>query len=145
VKFNKYLTPVQALVVVAVLNTACGKYPEGPGFSLASKASRLEGTWDVVEVDGEDVEDYNLELTFEKDGDFEFAGEFSFSYYGYNFSIDFDYDGEWEWIDNKEGIEVSYEDENGDNESMEFEIRRLTSTETILEDDENNVWLLEQD
>ena len=67
-KFNQFLTPVQALVVIAVLNTACGKYPEGPGFSLRSKVGRLSGEWEWVD-DKEgieiDLDDLSYDFEFE--------------------------------------------------------------------------------
>lgn len=133
-KFNKFLTPVQGLVVIAVLNTACGKYPEGPGFSLRSKAGRLAGEWEVQEIDGDD--DYDITLEFTRDGDFTI--EESFSIYGYSYTSEIE--GEWEWIDDKEGIEL--DPDNGNN--LEFEILRLTNSEMILEDEGGDDWELEK-
>ena len=33
-----------------VLLASCGKYEDGPGFSLRSKTSRLAGSWTVTEA-----------------------------------------------------------------------------------------------
>jgi uncharacterized lipoprotein YehR (DUF1307 family) len=33
-----------------VMLASCGKYEDGPGFSLRSKTSRLAGTWTLTEV-----------------------------------------------------------------------------------------------
>ena len=126
-KFNKFLTPVQALVVIAVLNTACGKYPEGPGFSLRSKVGRLSGEWEVQEIDGDD--DYDLTLEFERDGSFEW------SYDGYS------YEGEWEWEDDKERIKIELDDLPYD---VEFNILRLTNREMILKGGAEDEWELEK-
>ncbi len=123
-KFNQFLTPVQALVVIAVLNTACGKYPEGPGFSLRSKAGRLEGDWTVTDVEDEptlaqanDLLEFVIKregttMNFEREGDFSLEasgseqGTLTGNYYGYSFTYDFDFEldveGEWEWGRDKE-------------------------------------------
>ena len=126
-KFNKFLILVQALVVIAVLNTACGKYPEGPGFSLRSKVGRLSGEWEVQEIDGDD--DYDRTLEFERDGSLEWSNN------GYS------YRGEWEWEDDKEGIEIDLDNRSDD---YEFEILRLTNREMILERENGDEWELEK-
>ncbi len=135
-KFNKFLTPVQGLVVIAVLNTACGKYPEGPGFSLRSKVGRLSGEWEVTDIEGGFSDDYDITYEFTRDG--EYTVNFDLSYSGYSFSIE--QEGEWEWIDDKEGIEL--DPDNGD--SYEIEILRLTNREMIWEDDDGNEFELEK-
>lgn len=136
-KFNKFLSPVQCLVVIAVLNTACGKYPEGPGFSLRSKAGRLEGEWTVTDVENEvdlsqassfldlTVKREGATMTFEREGDFSIetddSEQISYTgYYGsYTFDIEFklDIEGDWEWGRDKESIELE-----GDYE-VEFTVR----------------------
>ncbi len=126
-KFNQFLTPVQALVVIAVLNTACGKYPEEPGFSLRSKVGRLSGEWEVQEIDGDD--DYDRTLEFERDGSLEWSDD------GYS------YRGEWEWEDDKEVIKIDLDNRSYD---FEFEILRLTNREMILEDENGDEWELEK-
>ena len=48
---------IVGLLAVAALGTGCKKYPEGPGFSLASKKARMAQEWAIVmaTVNGTDV------------------------------------------------------------------------------------------
>jgi len=101
-------------------------------FSLKCKTGRLTGEWKVVKAAGEipDI-DVDLILEFEKDGDFSATSE----YVGYSYS----YNGEWEWEDNKEVIEITLEDE-----TLEWEVKRLTNSELWFEDEEDEMWELEK-
>jgi len=60
------------LAVVGLTVASCGKYEEGPGFSLRTKKSRLAGVWEVEKYilpNGTEIEDnLNTEITYEKDG-----------------------------------------------------------------------------
>jgi len=44
------------LLISALLLSSCGKYDEGPGFSLSSKKSRIVNEWVVSKVFENDVE-----------------------------------------------------------------------------------------
>ncbi len=68
------------LAVVAVFAvSSCKKYEEGPGFSLRSKAGRLDNTWelDMVKLNGKDVTTSykaivpDLLMVIKKDGTYE--------------------------------------------------------------------------
>lgn len=116
--------------IAIVLNfSSCGKYEDGPNFSLRTKKSRLAGEWEVVKLDGSDLDpgmDINLE--FDKNGDFEFS--FKYSYMGYN--VEDSYSGKWEWSDKKESVLIDV-----DGDEMEWEIKRLTNDEFWFEDEDN--------
>lgn len=122
-----------AATVVTILNfQSCGKYEDGPAFSLRSKTSRITGEWEVVQI-GSDVypqNGYSIEFEFEKDGDF----TFTYSYDGYSYS----YLGEWEFSSDKEELDLIV-----DGSVETFEIKRLTNKELWLEDDTNQEWKLE--
>ncbi|MDR2010116.1 MAG: hypothetical protein LBQ22_06505 [Bacteroidales bacterium] len=49
---------LSAIAVIAMLFSSCGKYEEGPSFSLATKKARLKGTWELTEtkVNGEVID-----------------------------------------------------------------------------------------
>lgn len=117
----------------------CGKYEDGPGFSLRSKTTRLTGEWEVVKVGNQTYpyDGYTLEMEFEKDGDF----KFTYSYSGGGYSYSDSETGEWEWEDKKEVIEISFD---GSSYSQEFEITRLTNSELQFEDEDGNEWELEK-
>ena len=131
-------TLLLAAAAVTVLNfQSCGKYEDGPAFSLRSKTSRLVGEWEVVKMQGQNLPSgYEISMEFESDGDLTY--NYSYSYYGYNYNYSFS--GEWEWEDNKGSIEI---DINGYN--LDFEILRLTKDELVMEDNSNQEWELEKD
>ena len=135
----KNMKPIQrnlflAATVAIVLNfQSCGKYEDGPGFSLRSKTARLTGEWEVVRVGTQifQTSGYSLEFEFEKDGDF--IATYSDPTYG-----SYSDAGKWEFASSKENLEIIID---GDLEV--FEIKRLTNDELWLEDDTNQEWRLE--
>ena len=64
---------VFALSLTAAGISSCGKYEEGPGFSLMSKKARVTNTWKLtkVEVNGQDntpsESSYSLTMTLKDD------------------------------------------------------------------------------
>ncbi len=111
---------VVSFAVILLAFSSCGKYEEGPGFSLRTKKARITGTWklDKTEVNGKVVENaFSVGgITFEKDG----TGEVEAG----GIAVKFD----WEFTDNKEKVKVTYE-VMGDKTEMEMEILRLTNKE----------------
>lgn len=143
VKVSKKL--LIAAVLVTVLNfQSCGKYEDGPSFSLKTKKGRLVGEWEVVKMyDNQGVQvypysstDYSVELEFEFEKDGDFALKYKYSYYG--FTYNYSYKGEWEFSSDKEELEVEIQ-----NEVQDWEIKRLTSKELWFEDADGNEWELE--
>ncbi len=126
-KTKMYLRSAVALAAVASLSlSSCGKYEDGPGFSLRTKTARLTGEWEVSKMAGQDVLSIlgDITMEFEKEGDF----TMTFSSAGYSASQE----GDWEWIDSKEAIEIDM-----DGEKTEFEVKRLTNSEFWFEDEDN--------
>lgn len=114
---------VLALTIVTALNfVSCGKYEDGPNFSLRTKKARLSGEWEIVRIGNINfpAEGYSIEMDFSKDGDF----EFTYSYFTYSYSER----GEWEFSGDKEELELTI-----DNEIQKFEILRLTNKELWME------------
>ena len=131
-----------AAVIIALNFQSCGKYEDGPNFSLRTKKNRIAGDWEVVRIGNQNqLQGYSVEMSFDKDGDFDMKTEVTYSYgpYGgttYNYSQS----GEWEFSRDKEEIEITLE-----NQIIEFEILRLTKDELWMEDQDNNEWRLEAD
>lgn len=122
-----------AATVVTILNfQSCGKYEDGPAFSLRSKTSRITGEWEVVQIGAVAYPQngYSIEFEFEKNGDF----TFTYSYGTYSYS----YLGDWEFSSNKEELDIIV-----DGTVETFEIKRLTNKELWLEDNTNQEWKLE--
>ena len=117
-------------LATAIGLTACGKYEDGPNFSLLTKTQRLTGDWEVTKFQNEEGTNlinlgYDIDLEFDKDGDFKFSSEYNITQYGYTYSGANTAEGEWEFSDNKEEIELDYDDGT----SEEWEITRLTNKE----------------
>jgi hypothetical protein len=61
------------LTILALAVVSCGKYEEGPGFSLISKKNRVTNTWVLskIEVNGQDEtpqsSTYTLKMTLKED------------------------------------------------------------------------------
>jgi hypothetical protein len=109
--------------LVLVILTSCGKYEEGPEFTLLTKKQRLIGDWVLEEamVDGQalNVEDYaDYTLTFERDGTAKIT-------YGALFQK-----GTWEFVDDKKKLRTI--DLSG--QMTEPTIIRLTNKELWLKD-----------
>ena len=92
---------VVAVIITAFVLGSCGKYEEGPAFSLKSKKARVVGTWEVEKVleNGkvplEEGDDLNMTWTFEKDG----TNKVNLTF-GQSYSMDM----EWKFSDNKENF-----------------------------------------
>ncbi|MCF8298240.1 MAG: hypothetical protein K9J13_11900 [Saprospiraceae bacterium] len=140
-----------AAAVVIMLNfNSCGKYEDGPKFSLKSKTARLVGEWEVVktenayinfdtikiEVDKLD----NLILEFEENGDCNVSFDYTTVIAGFPFTYSGSDNGEWAWGSKKESIEVEF-DKIG---NLDVEVMRLTSDELWFEDDEKSLWECEK-
>ncbi|GAB4303254.1 MAG: hypothetical protein Kow0068_25640 [Marinilabiliales bacterium] len=115
-----------AAAVLVMLNfNSCKKYDDGPTFSLMSKKARLTGEWEVVKIEGgQEPDDGELILEFEKNGDF----KVTYDYGSYSYS----YEGDWTWEDKKETLEIEIA---GD--KVEWEVKRLTNKELWFEDGDN--------
>ena len=104
---------------------SCGKYEDGPGFSLRSKAGRVAGSWTYDKVFINDVDvtsttfsaDENYTMEFTKDGGYTYSS----SYLGQTYSDA----GKWEFTNSNESIKIT--DSYGDVET--YKILRLTNTE----------------
>lgn len=83
---KRILKSTLTIFLLSVVLVACGKYEEGPGFSLKSKKSRLAGKWKIENVtyNGTDVTasyqsflGTNAVMEYKKDGTYTFTGNFS--------------------------------------------------------------------
>jgi hypothetical protein len=104
-------------VIISLAITSCGKYEDGPGFSLLTKTARMTNKWELKSVDGE-VEAGLVVLDLKKDG------SMSINEDGYII------DGSWEFSSDKEDLRLSiFGDE------VDLKIRRLTNKELWLENE----------
>ena len=120
-----------------VFLASCGKYEDGPGFSLRSKTGRLAGTWTVTEVfqgstnvTGEITNGGTVEVTFDKDGAYTYAYDFVIFGIPTSGSVS----GTWAFSDDKSAIVIS----NGGGQSDSSKILRLTNSELWLEESDGS-------
>ncbi|MDD3741166.1 MAG: hypothetical protein PHH30_07985 [Bacteroidales bacterium] len=124
---KKFAIILSIFIATTMILSSCGKYEEGPSFTLLSKTARVTGVWTVTEVtvNGtvEDLEGMVMKTTLEKDG----TGTMSMTWSEFTFTFDL----EWEFDDAKENLrtrtKAADETEFGDWE--EGEIIRLTNSE----------------
>ena len=111
-----------ALSVVAVSISSCGKYEEGPKFTLLSKKARITNTWKFTKSENNGIDNtpdpayYTLTLTLKEDG----TAKAEYTIFGVP-AID---NGNWEFSSSKEELILS--DPSG---SQTLEILKLTNTE----------------
>lgn len=127
-KTMKWMVVALVLAGTSLLVPSCGKYEEGPKFTLLTKKMRLVGDWDAKEFvydSGTTIADNSDDiLTFEKDGTARYSlGSFSFS-------------GTWEFTSDKEKIRTVYSGSTG-----EVTILRLTNKELWLRGDGDNYYV----
>lgn len=116
----KKLTKFLALALVTVALASCGKYSDGPEFTVLTKKMRITGEWDtktIIDSDGTTTDDTsNDTFTMEKDGTYR-------ANYG-TVSVN----GSWEFTSDKEKIRVTYT--NGSlSYTEDYTIKRLTNKE----------------
>lgn len=121
---------------ILVSSSGCGKYEDGPGFTLLSKKARVIGDWEVKSIDSTVLSfEYGINMSFEKSG----SMSYSYSYSGIVQEI---YAGTWDFASDKENLMITL-----DGETIQFEIKRLTNKEMWLDDDisalDGDIWKLE--
>ena len=146
VKISSKTILAGGLLTAVSVSPSCGKYDDGPGFSLASKKSRLAGTWELEKwkSDGltQDLSNLSLEIELEKDGDFKTRTTSSYTdYYGITDSYTFTTSGEWEFSSDKE--EIEFDPDQGSD--FEWEIKRLTNKELWIEDEYGDEYEFEKE
>lgn len=134
-KRNIFFTFVLAAIFVI---SSCGKYEEGPKFSLLSKKARLTGVWKIEKIiqngQEQELDDYtkNTTVEFMKDG----KGKVTFVYNSLTFALDM----EWEFSDDKKELRTRVKDPMSSqwSEWTESTILRLTNKELWTLDEEGS-------
>jgi hypothetical protein len=137
----KNLTYLTLAGTTAIGVSSCGKYEDGPNFSLRSKKARVVGDWNLKTI-GSTVLDDNygttVNMEFDKNGSFTQTINYSYGTYNYSYS----YAGDWDFSSNKEHLLIT-----ADGNTDTLEIKRLTNNEMWLDDDytdaDGDIWKLE--
>ena len=105
-------------VIISLAITSCGKYEDGPGFSLLTKTARMTNKWELKSVDGEIIPAGEIVWEFKKDG------EATISYGGLGTET-----GTWEFSDDKVDLSLTVS-----GSTTNLKIRRLTNKELWVEE-----------
>ena len=105
-------------VIISLAISSCGKYEDGPGFSLLTKTARMTNKWELKSVDGETIPAGEAVLDLKKDGSFSINED------------GFITDGSWDFSNDKEDLHLTIF-----GEGIVFKIRRLTNKELWLENE----------
>ena len=136
---KKTISILITLSMLFLINS-CGKYEEGPKFSIKSKASRVATTWklDEILINDEDQDiGYNqyYTMTLEKDGTGN-QKNVEFTYENDLVEPASNYDLEWEFSSNKEKIKFFVKVNLASEWSEYYDIIKLK---------EKEMWLSEND
>ena len=111
-----------------LLLSSCGKYPDGPNFSILSRKSRIENVWvqkEMIHTDGSveynPTPGYTTEFT--SDGDVIYTNEV------------ITLKGEWDLVNDKKDLLLTYSGIG----SSTFEIRRLKANEMWLKNSNGEI------
>jgi hypothetical protein len=152
---KRFAIILTVVAVTAMLFSSCGKYDEGPSFSLLTKKARIVGEWKVDEMyindtlvnfedlyselfalTGMNVSNISLVTNLEKDG----TGVSSIKYTVLGINGSQDTNLKWEFDDEKENLRIQRQDPEtqvwGDWENSE--ILRLTKSECWIKNTETD-------
>ena len=120
-----------------VFLASCGKYEDGPGFSLRSKKGRVAGEWTVesavqagVDITSSVTSGGTIDVTFGKDGVYTYT--YDYTVFGQN--VNGSVSGTWDFSDDKTSLVIT----NGSGNSASSKILRLTNKELWLEQTDSN-------
>ena len=103
-------------VIISLAITSCGKYEDGPGFSLLTKTARMTNKWELKSVDGQTITGGEVVWDLKKGGE-------ATTYGGFGTET-----GTWEFSDDKEDLFLEF-----DGDASTWKIRRLTNKELWVE------------
>ena len=125
-------TTALLLLVLLVFPLSCGKYEEGPWFSIYSKKERATGNWrfELVRIDGVDVTEQYADnsVNMLKNGDLYWIQGYlggPWDTYGPG--------GKWSFINDKMQIEMHFYTGVREEYTLVWEIRRLAYADLQLE------------
>ncbi|TNF46343.1 MAG: DUF5004 domain-containing protein [Bacteroidetes bacterium] len=127
------------LAVSAIAVASCGKYEEGPGFSLLSKKARIVGEWSLssmtVNDQAQDLSNTSIKISIKKDDTYTVTTSYSFGGATYTDTEN----GTWKFSDDK--LKFITTDSAGT--VSEIEILMLKNKEMKLRDvDGNNTTIM---
>jgi hypothetical protein len=116
-----------ASLLVMTIVSSCGKYEDGPAFSLRSRTARLQGDWTLEEYAGQAASG-SIKMTINKDGSYTSSSSFG------------SYTGTWKWTSSDE--KVVFSSVLGDQTTT---VTRLANKEFWYTDDNGDLYKWKQD
>lgn len=117
-RYRLFLNTILFLVV-SVFFISCGKYEEGPAFSLLTKKSRITGTWETQEINNNGntlyfEDNITLLTTLDNDGGGYYKITVLIPFESLTIPINITAELEWEFTNDKENLKITVEKENVD-------------------------------
>jgi len=118
----KHIIFYSAILFLGAFVTSCGKYEEGPKFTLLSKKARMTNEWKFTKQESNGIDttpnesEFSVTMTLKEDG--------TASVVMVVFGLPLNYSGEWAFSDDKEELILS--DDTG---TQNLEIIKLTNSE----------------
>lgn len=126
------INPAFLLLLSLLIVSSCGKYDDGPWFSIYSKKERVSGNWNfgLVRIDGEDkTDDYSdQQLRLSKNGNLFWVKGYLGSYWN-----PYGPGGEWKFVDNKNQIQMNFIHEVEEEFTLVWDIKRMAYGDLRLE------------
>jgi hypothetical protein len=114
------------LVMFGMLVASCGKYEEGPNFTLLTKKQRVSGTWELVESTSNgtpvDLSQVTTKYIMSKDGSYAFSS----SIIVFGFPVPLNETGSWTFSEDK--LQLVFAPDNSQTVNK-VSILRLTNKE----------------
>lgn len=130
----KILKTTLLIAFGAMMVVSCGKYEDGPGFTVLTKKMRLSGTWRAVEY----VDSDGTSTTTTDPATTEFTKDGSLILKSNDPNADFTFNGSWEFQNDKENLALTIT-AFGTSSTEILEILRLTNDELWLKDSDGDI------
>lgn len=128
---NLSIASILIIITLGSLSTGCGKYDDGPEFSLRSRKERIANTWRVENAmnGGNDVTSSfdQYELKMSKEGGATLTANYALG----DLTFEYATSGTWKLVNNDEDLQLDFENNDAD------------ETYTILRLKEEELWLRE--
>lgn len=115
----KFFFKIFCIIIILNVVTSCGKYEEGPAFSLLTKKSRITGTWETQEAtnNGSTIyfeDNITLLTTLDNNGEGNYKITVFVPFESLTIPINITAELEWKFTNDKENLKITVDNENVD-------------------------------
>jgi hypothetical protein len=133
----KKITTLTLVVLFIAMLSGCGKYDEGPDFSVIPKNMRVANVWKISKYS---VNGVDQSITAFENSTYEFTTKYKYTEKWTSGALSLQSDGSWTFTSNKEKISVTVVNGiSGVSTTTEYDILMLYDKEMKLSLTENNI------